>query len=189
MRELKLACSEGPLARQILFALALFAVFPIALVSCPEAMAIELGEEYSDHSKSSGPAKKIERSWLYAGLVYLPNRLLDLLDVFRVDAGVGPSFGAVLRLSKWGQVGYRDMQPLSVRVGLRGRRMPIFIERSAEFGFGPTFLASSEREISPMEVGAGADLLLVGGYFGLSIDEMVDFFAGIVGFDPGDDDI
>ena len=158
-----------------------------------EAPAIELGDEYSDYSKSNSSGGSVatgsERSLFVATLLYLPNRLLDFLDIFRVDVGVGPSFGAVARVTKWGQVGYRDMEPLSIRVGLRGRRLPIFVERSAEFGIGPTFLTSPERSVRPLEFGAGADLILAGAYFGLSIDELADFCAGILGFDPGDDDI
>ena len=176
------------MSKSLLCALLLILIIPQGALRADEASAIQLGEEYSDHSKSRRAPQK-ERSLVTAGLLYLPNRLLDLLDIFRVDVGVGPSFGAVARVSKWGQVGYRDMSPLSVRVGLRGRRVPIFVERSAEFGIGPAFLSSPERDIRPLELGAGADLLLAGAYLGVSVDEFVDFFAGIIGFDPGDDDI
>ena len=158
-----------------------------------QAPAIELGDEYTEHSKKprrtsrSAPANK--SSGVKKALLYLPNRLLDLLDIFRFDVGVGPGFGAVVRVTKWGQAGYRDLEPASLRLGLRGRRLPVFVERSAEFGIGPTFLSSADREVSPVEVGAGADLLLVGVYAGVCIDEVLDFLGGIVGFDMKDDDI
>ena len=169
--------------------------FPLALSNSepPELLVLELGEEYSEHSKpvrsrSADPrAEKESRSLIVSALLYLPNRVMDLLDIFRVDAGIGPSFGAAVRVTKWGQVAYRDMSPASLRLGLRGRRSPIFLERTSEFGIGPLFLGSKEREVTPFELGVGADIFLVGVYAGISFDEIFDFFAGIVGFDPSDD--
>ena len=52
---------------------------------------------------------------------------------------------------------------------------------------GPFFLESEQRKVTPFEVGLGADLLLVGAYAGLSLDELFDFLAGIFLFDPKND--
>lgn len=156
---------------------------------------IPLGEEYTEYERSNagaaakqpGKPKKLH-SITRSVLLYVPNRLADLLDIVRVDAGVGPAFGAVVRVTKWGQAGYRDLSPLSLRVGLRGRKLPVFLERSNEFGVGPAFLQSSEREVTPVEIGAGADLFFAGAYFGISLDEALDFLLGFVGIDIHDDD-
>jgi hypothetical protein len=122
-------------------------------------------------------------------LLWLPNRVLDLIDVFRVDVGVGPSFGAVVRVTKYGEVGYRQMAPASLRIGDFGRQMPILIESSNEFGVGPAYVNSSDRHVCPGEIGLGADVLVAGAYGGVCVDELADFLAGIFFIDLKDDDI
>jgi hypothetical protein len=120
--------------------------------------------------------------------LYVPNRIADALDVFKVDLGVGPSFGYVVRLTRYGQFGYRTFSPFSLRAGLRGRKVPVFIERSSEFGLGPTFQTSHDREVSVAELGIGIDLFLLGAYGGFSLDELADFVLGFFTLDYADDD-
>lgn len=122
-------------------------------------------------------------------LLWIPNRILDLLDVFRIDVGMGPSFGAVVRVTKYGEIGYRQMAPASLRVGDFGRQMPFLIESSNEFGVGPAYVDSSDRKICPGEIGLGADVLVAGAYGGVCVDEFADFLAGIFFIDLKDDDI
>ncbi|OVE80097.1 hypothetical protein BVY02_01370 [bacterium J17] len=149
---------------------------------------IVLGEEYDRHRVDSVAAVREERDFWESALYYLPNRIIDFVDIFRVDVGVGPSFGAVLRVTEYGQIGYREMVPLSVRIGLRGREVPFFVEHTTEFGIGPTFLQSHEREVTPLEVGVGGDAFIGGAYLGVSIDEAFDFVLGILGIDFKNDD-
>ena len=122
-------------------------------------------------------------------LLWVPNRLLDAVDMFRVDAGVGPAAGAVVRVTKWAQFGYREPMPASLRIGDLGRDWPVTVERSIESGIGPNFRASKERSICPGELGAGVDLLVVGVHAGVCVDEVFDFLAGVVFLDPKEDDI
>lgn len=149
-----------------------------------------LGNEYSEHARVMGkrPAYESDNAARTA-ILYLPNRLLDLLDIFRVDVGVGPGFGAVGRVTRYGQFGYRTFSPASVRVGLRGRKLPVFLERSSEFGAGPAFVQSKDRETTPLEIGGSADLLIAGVSAGVSVDEFLDFAAGIFCVDLKKDDI
>ncbi len=127
--------------------------------------------------------------WWSPVLLWIPNRILDAYDVFRIDAGVGPAVGGVLRLSKQGQMGYRQISPFSLRVGAFGRNSPVKVETSNEFGIGPGYVASKDRQVCPGEIGLGLDVLLVGGYAGICSDELLDFVAGIFFFDVKDDDI
>lgn len=122
-------------------------------------------------------------------LMWLPNRVLDLIDVFRVDVGVGPSFGAVVRVTKYGQVGFREVMPASLRVGDFGRQMPVLLETSNEFGVGPAYVDSADRKVCDGEIGLGADALVAGAYAGVCVDEFADFLAGIFFIDLKDDDI
>lgn len=127
--------------------------------------------------------------WWSDVLMWIPNRVLDFIDIFRVDVGVGPSFGAVARVTKYGEVGYRMMAPASLRVGDFGREMPIMVESSNEFGVSPLYVDSKDRTVCPGEIGLGADVFLVGAYGGLCVDEFADFLAGLFFIDLKDDDL
>ena len=120
-------------------------------------------------------------------LYWLPNRIADAIDIFRVDVGAGPAIGAVGRISKWGQFGYRQMMPTSIRLGVFGREAPYLVESSNEFGLGPFYEESKDREVCPGEVGIGADLFL-GAYMGICVEEVFDFVGGIFTLDMREDD-
>lgn len=162
-------------------------------------VGFELGDEYKEHAKPRGSGSGGGGRRRYGGgssgltarsvLLYLPNRLLDFVDIFRFDVGVGPAWGVVGRVTKYGQIGYREFSPASFRLGLRGRRLPFFVERSSEFGVGPGFVRSHDRGVTPAEIGAGADLFIAGVYLGLSFDQLADFLLGWFGPDFPDDDL
>jgi hypothetical protein len=127
-------------------------------------------------------------SWTNVWL-WLPNRLMDFFDIFRVDIGIGPAHGAVLRLSKYAQLGYRDMTPTSLRIGDFGRNPPYLSESSPEYGISPFYVESKERAVCPGEIGAGVDVLIAGAYVGICLDEVADFAAGLFFFDIKSDDL
>lgn len=133
--------------------------------------------------------EKEESPWWRAVLLWIPNRVLDVVDIFRLDAGVGLSYGAVARISRYGQVGYRSMSPWSVRVGDFGRTAPVLLERSNEFGIGPGYVESKDRKVCPGEVGVGADVVLIGAYGGVCVEELLDFAAGLFFLDILGDDL
>lgn len=126
--------------------------------------------------------------WWSVALLYIPNRLLDLIDIFRLDVGVGPSVGAVVRVTEYGQLGYRQMLPMSLRVGDLGRRFPAMLETSNEFGVGPAYVDSTDRPVCPGELGLGGDVLVAGAYAGVCVDEVVDFLGGLLLIDFKNDD-
>ena len=165
--------------------------FPGCSGHSSSSSGIELGDEYTSYERGGSGASSgaSNDAFTRALVLYLPNRLLDFIDVFRVDVGAGPAIGAVVRITEYGQMGYREFFPLSVRFGLRARQAPVFIEDATEKGFGPNFMSSLSREISPIELGLGGDLLLLGAYLGLSVDEAFDFLTGIIGFDIKGDDL
>lgn len=133
--------------------------------------------------------EKEDYAWWQKTLLWFPNRIIDFIDIFRVDAGVGPAFGAVARITKYGQVGYRSMNPGSLRFGDFGREPPVMVESSNEFGIGPAFVPSKDRNICVGELGAGVDVLLIGAYVGFCPEELVDFVLGIFTLDIMDDDV
>lgn len=127
--------------------------------------------------------------WWSEVLLYIPNRILDLIDVFRVDVGVGASVGAIVRVTEYAQVGYRQMAPVSLRVGDFGRQFPVLVETSNEIGVSPAFKQSADRDVCKAEVGLGGDLLIVGAYGGICLDELADFVGGLFLIDFKDDDM
>lgn len=134
------------------------------------------------------PPELEEREWWMDALLWFPNRLLDFIDIFRVDVGVGSAYGASIKITEHGQAAYRKMVPFSVRVGAFGRQAPIMVETSDEIGIGSYMQKSLDRQVCPGEVGVGGDLLLVGAYGGICLDEFGDFLAGLFFFDLMDDD-
>lgn len=128
-----------------------------------------------------------ELEWWQQVIFWIPLRVVDFIDIFRADAGIGFAAGGVLRATPHAQVGYRTLMPASMRAGLFGRKVPFLVETHDEYGVGEDFTVSPDREICPGEVGIGADLIL-GGYLGICFDEAADFFAGLILLDPKDDD-
>ncbi len=135
-----------------------------------------------DTEQSSG------HSWVEKVLLWIPNRVLDAFDIFRVDVGAGPAFGAVARISRYGQIGYRQVAPFSLRVGAFGRNAPFLVETSNEFGIGPGYISSRDRKVCKGEIGLGADFI-VGAYLGFCAEEVLDFVAGVFFLDVQGDDI
>jgi hypothetical protein len=127
--------------------------------------------------------------WWAEALLWIPNRVIDFIDIFRVDVGVGPAAGGVVRFTEYGQAGFRMMMPASIRIGDFGRALPVRVESSNEIGISPAFKQSKDRDVCPGEVGAGADLFIIGAYGGVCLDEVIDFVAGVFFLDPKDDDM
>ena len=134
------------------------------------------------------PSEKEEHSILHKILMWLPNRIMDVIDIFRFDVGVGPSFGGVVRVTKYGQLAFRGAAPVSVRVGNFGRRPPVMLETSNEIAFGPSFVESRDRDVCIGEIGVGADLFVAGAYGGVCVDQIADLIAGIFFIDLSGDD-
>jgi len=134
--------------------------------------------------------KKItETSWQRQTLLYLPNRFLDLVDALKFDLGAGFSFGGTAKVTKYGQIGFRSLNPFSFRVGNFGRDYPFLFETSNEFGLPLFYSESKDRTVCDTEIGLGLDLFLFGGYLGICTQEALDFFSGIFLLDINDDDL
>lgn len=135
-------------------------------------------------------------SLLVGTLLYVPNRVLDLLDIFRLRVRVGPGIAAGVRATQVAQM-YAGSY-VSVYAGLPGPRMrrtprlPVGLEThngasisvvdaTADGGFGPHY--------SPTEIGGGIHLGIVGFEFGIDPVEIADFGTGLVTVDIREDDL
>ena len=120
-------------------------------------------------------------------LLYIPNRVLDVLDIFRLRVRVGPGVAVDARATKVASAFAGSYG--SVYVGLpgpRNRRLPKlpvgFESRSGvqasvadatvEGGVGPDY--------GPAEIGVGAQVAIVGFDIGVEPWEFIDFLAGVL---------
>jgi hypothetical protein len=133
------------------------------------------------------PVKPSEDSDFEDVLLWVPNRIVDFIDIFKFDIGAGPIVGAEVRATKFLMAGARFQSPMGLRVGALGRRFPVMFERKSEYGLTPFYKYSHQREICNYEFGAGLDLIL-GVYAGLCFDELADFFTGFANTDLLEDD-
>ena len=168
--------------RKITF-LILFA-FAVSGMSC---LAVSEEEEPSDERTEASLGAKL--------LFYIPNRVLDILDMVRVRLRVGPGLALDLRATEAADLFVGTYG--SVYAGLPGprmRRMPVLpvgiesrtgvevsvADATTGLGVGPDY--------SPTEIGAGVQLLIVGADVGFDPMEIVDFIGGFFLWDPRRDD-
>lgn len=133
----------------------------------------------------------------HALLFYVPNRVLDVLDIVRLRARVGPGVAVSVRATEAVDA-YAGLYAAGY-VGLPGPRnrrmpkMPLGIESKngveVSKADGTTSLFVLDPDYGSTEFGVGAQVLLVGADVGVDPGEFVDFLAGIVGKDLKDDDI
>jgi hypothetical protein len=123
---------------------------------------------------------------------YVPNRVFDLLDIFRVRVRVGPGISA----------GVRATRPLSAFVGLhssvfiglpgpRGKKripLPVGLDLRAGAQVSVADASSGTPYYDPLEVGFEVQPLLVGVNVGVGGFEILDFFTGLVFIDLVGDD-
>ncbi len=128
-------------------------------------------------------------------LFYIPNRALDLVDIFRLRAKVGPGISGGIRLTS--VASFYGGKHNTIYVGLPGPRAvqkkPRPWGREKEkgitfFGVDATDDSKHEPEHSPSEIGMEVHLLLVGIDAGVDPVEFGDFLAGWIGKDPRGDD-
>ena len=172
---------------------AVWIVLSLALFLLPQSGSADEAPEAVSPKEGWGELEVVEEEseplpFYLEVLLWPVNRFLDLVDVVRVDAGVGTTYGGVLRITRSGSVGYRNVEPGAVRIGSFGRKPPILFEQENEWGAGKQYTFSADREVCNAEFGVGVDLL-AGAYLGLCFDNAFDFLAGIIFLDPDDDDI
>ena len=129
-------------------------------------------------------------------LLYLPNRVLDLLDVVRLRVRVGPGLAVNARATELAAVFAGSYA--SVYAGLPGPRnrplpkLPAGVETrtgvqasvadaSVSGGFGPDY--------GPAEFGLGTQLFIIGFDAGVDPWELLDFVTGFVCVDLRHDDL
>jgi hypothetical protein len=126
-------------------------------------------------------------------VMYIPNRVFDLMDIFRVRLRVGPGISAGVRITR-PVSGYLGMHT-TVYAGLPGprgrRKIPWPVGGDVGVGAQASFIDLSERTTyyDPLELGGEAQILLLGANVGIGVYEIFDFIAGFAFIDLVGDDI
>jgi hypothetical protein len=117
---------------------------------------------------------------------YFPSRAADLLDIWKINVAVGPGVAINFRPTKSLQIGLGAYY--ATRVGLHGRRSPIWYEESSEGGFDGMYYEGGNTERGFHEFGGTIHFLLIGFEMAFDIEEALDFGYGLFMSDPLDDD-
>lgn len=142
-------------------------------------------------AKTSG-----SHSVLHKVVMYIPNRLLDVLDIVRLRVRVGPGLAVDARATKVASAFVGSYA--SVYAGLpgpRNRPMP-----KLPFGFesrngvqaslvDATVSGGIDPDYGPAEIGVGVQALIVGVDVGVEPLEFVDLLAGIFFINLTGDDL
>ena len=164
---------------------------PIALPS-----TFDDRDEYGDPDYGD-PDVDAEHSTGDAILMYLPNRILDVFDIVRARARVGP--GAALDVRATQLVNLFMGRYQSFYLGLPGPRnrpeikWPVGGESWSGFGVveaeDSVDLVWEGPDYGLGEIGVGVHALLVGADVGVDPLEAVDFVLGLLTFDLRGDDL
>jgi hypothetical protein len=165
-------------------------------LTAPEAT---FGQEASgkEETATSAPDKK-SRGVFHNVFWYIPNRALDVVDIVRARARVGPGLYAGVRVTEVADIIFGSY--ISVYAGLpgprgKGRRLPKSPVGLESFGgIGVSVVeAKTEGRIGPgytkTECGVSLHPILVGIDLGFDPMEILDFATGILLIDLRKDDI
>jgi len=152
-------------------------------------------------SEPSAPAEELtnavpkKHGWGHRILWYIPNRILDLVDIVRLRARVGPGISVNVRLTEEANLYMGEYH--TAYAGLPGPRRRVQMRSPVGFeqekglmlmGVDATDDMNHEPGYSSSEFDIGAQLLIVGGEIGIDPVEIGDFLAGFLFIDPVGDD-
>jgi hypothetical protein len=126
-------------------------------------------------------------------VLYIPNRVFDLMDIVRFRVRVGPGISA----------GVRATRPLSAFLGMhssvfvglpgpRGKRslpLPVGFDLRSGAQVSLADVSAGTPYYDFLEVGGELQLFIVGANVGIGVIEILDFFTGFVFIDLVGDDL
>jgi len=123
---------------------------------------------------------------------YIPNRVFDLMDIFRVRVRVGPGISAGVRATTLlsGYLGFHS----SIFAGLPGPRgekkipWPVGLDIRGGAQVSLADATAGGPHYDPLEFGFEVQPLIVGVNVGIGVFEIFDFVTGLVFIDLSDDD-
>jgi len=128
-------------------------------------------------------------------IMYIPNRIFDLLDILRIRVRVGPGLSVGVRATEVADL-YMGSHA-TIYAGLRGTRgkpeipWPIGLEKNEGMELSVADVTDESRYapcVDPLEFSLQAQALAVGVYVGVEIFEIFDFVTGLLLLDVQGDD-
>jgi putative exosortase-associated protein (TIGR04073 family) len=125
-------------------------------------------------------------------LMYIPDRIADLFDIFNVGLAVGPSFGAEVAITKYAQLGAYASNEAGI--AWTGRGNPWLhkgVYKTAVIGMNRNEIDVENTHYfhrGDYQVRAQVAAVIVHGYAGVDLKEIADFIVGFTTIDISDDD-
>lgn len=132
------------------------------------------------------PAQKCYNAWDII-LYYVPNRVLDLVDIGRLNIGIGCGWGFNVRATELAEIGYGCYE--TTRFGMKGRVLPVYEENISEGGIAFLGYVNGCLQRDPTEVGADLHIGVIGAQAAVSLAEAADFITGFLLIDLQQDDL
>ena len=120
-------------------------------------------------------------------LYYIPNRVLDFIDIGRLNVGVGCGCGFNLRATELAEIGFGQYE--TTRFGMKGRVLPVYTENIDEAGVGFLGYVNGVLQRDPSEIGADLHVGVIGVQAAVSLVEAADFLTGFFLIDLQKDDL
>lgn len=168
----------------------------IAMTLCSTARSVEAPAPQVETAPAPA-ARARGRGFGHTLLLYIPNRIFDVFDLVRVRARLGPGMAVGFRVTKLTDVFLGAYT--SAYLGLPGPRQapripwPGGVESrsglAASFADATNTSYDTDPRYSSTEVGAGAQILLVGAEAGVDPAEVFDLVLGLLTIDFREDDL
>ncbi|HPK03347.1 MAG TPA: hypothetical protein PLS90_12910 [Candidatus Sumerlaeota bacterium] len=132
------------------------------------------------------PPASAGRRVLEAICWYLPNRIVDIADIFHLYLTAGDGLGITVRATQllWASWFEDD----AYGIGWDPRKPPIFGESVSERYFGFLFASQGDIDRDPTEIGLSLHFVYLGLNAAVSLGEAVDALLGFAGIDLMADD-
>jgi len=168
-----------------------------AVLLCGAAAEAETARPQSSEQRQVVPPQSMGLTGMVVPVVlYIPNRIFDLLDIVRLRVRVGPGWSAGVRATEFADVFVG--RHATVYAGLRGSRgrgwgipWPFGIENRGGVEVSVVDLASQgpfAPVVDPLEIGLEVQAGFVGIYPALEVYELLDFITGFLFLDIRGDD-
>jgi hypothetical protein len=180
----------------IVLALGLAAL--VAGCASPSGSAVPLSGEVSvqdaaaPKQETPPPEADTRHGFFHTVLLYIPNRIFDVLDIVRLRARIGPGIGFTVRATELVDLKLGTWS--SIYIGLRGPRLepeipwPFGFDNYAGAGVSFAEAETGEQHYGRGEIGLGVHVLIVGFDVGVDLWEIGDLVLGLFTIDISHDD-
>lgn len=165
----------------------LAAAAALTFSASPSMASCEMPAQRACPPPACAPAQQKCYNWFDVLLYYVPNRVLDFIDIGRLSIGVGCGFGVNVRVTELAEIGYGQYS--TTRFGMKGRVLPVYEESINESGIAFLGYVNGCLQRDPTEVGADLHLGIIGAEAAVSLAEAADFVTGFLLIDLQGDDL